>query len=558
MFNPSTRLNQSITSTLTLLAVLFLLGFSPRVTANSPPDGTWKKLSPLNKPYSKLGGVAEGTSKLITLGQIYDVESNSWSSVNVPGPQTDASAKPIKLSNGQIAFLNEDADDQLRLKLYNPDTQTFVQGPRPPLEGINPAITKTANGQLVATGASKNTAGPMQPIDWQGTTLIATYDSETENWTTAQLKHPRRHAGIASLSDGRVMIIGGTDEETSDNALRDIEIFDPDSGSVDIIGALPRDANFSTVRATQLAGGDVLAATPVEAYRIDPETGEAEIAIQYGQPAVAESEERACGTIQRLHELAGEHIIFVFECSVGIYHKEEDQFRQLGPSVDLHRNAGSVAVPPSDIYFLGGVAREGNGFSPVADVYVYQTGFGSKLGATCSSDGDCSSGHCIAGTCCSNDCNESKNEACQVKICPEGSCEYTNREAGTSCDDGDPCTMNDQCTEAGKCKGESYQCENGPCVAEASCNGDGTCSIQTLPDGESCDDGNRCTPEDQCQSGTCEGTRVPNCSSGQSAEGAGCGCASSGQKWPLIFPIGCFILVYWTGRVISTLRRKKL
>ncbi|HVO25695.1 MAG TPA: trypsin-like serine protease [Candidatus Margulisiibacteriota bacterium] len=55
--------------------------------------------------------------------------------------------------------------------------------------------------------------------------------------------------------------------------------------------------------------------------------------------------------------------------------------------------------------------------------------------------------------------------------------------AGKSCDDNNPCTINDHC-QAGSCVG-------------------------TAADGMSCDDGNPCTQGDTCQAGTCQGSLTP-------------------------------------------------
>src|SRR5918912_4641305 len=74
---------------------------------------------------------------------------------------------------------------------------------------------------------------------------------------------------------------------------------------------------------------------------------------------------------------------------------------------------------------------------------------------------------------------------------------------GKACDDGNPCTFNDQCTATG-CVGTPYTCDDGnACTAEA-CDGNGGCIFRPLT-GNSCDDGNACTFGDTCSNGVCTG-----------------------------------------------------
>ncbi len=73
---------------------------------------------------------------------------------------------------------------------------------------------------------------------------------------------------------------------------------------------------------------------------------------------------------------------------------------------------------------------------------------------------------------------------------------------GTSCNDGDVCSLADHC-EAGICAGTTIDCDdNNPCTTDA-CDPTGGCmySFNTA----ACDDGDPCTVADQCKQGICEG-----------------------------------------------------
>jgi len=116
------------------------------------------------------------------------------------------------------------------------------------------------------------------------------------------------------------------------------------------------------------------------------------------------------------------------------------------------------------------------------------------------------------------------------------------------CDDQDPCTRDDLCSE-GTCEGQPYSCDDGlDCTAE-SCDGLGGCDVVLLPgfclvdgachlEGEAapanpclscdpgsnprgwtpnrlpCDDGNPCTTQEVCVDGTCRATAARNCDDG--------------------------------------------
>ncbi len=75
--------------------------------------------------------------------------------------------------------------------------------------------------------------------------------------------------------------------------------------------------------------------------------------------------------------------------------------------------------------------------------------------------------------------------------------------AGSSCDDGDPCTHGDACTGAAmgpSCAGTAITCTSSTCMAR-SCNGTASCT--ETPRGGACeDDGNVCTT-DVCSAGAC-------------------------------------------------------
>jgi hypothetical protein len=88
-----------------------------------------------------------------------------------------------------------------------------------------------------------------------------------------------------------------------------------------------------------------------------------------------------------------------------------------------------------------------------------------------------------------------------------GRCPFcTRRRDGISCNDGNLCTHDDRC-ESGTCVGGAVECAApGPCQAASCDSATGACTLTNVPDGTGCDDGVVCTVGDQCLNGMCAGT----------------------------------------------------
>ena len=88
-----------------------------------------------------------------------------------------------------------------------------------------------------------------------------------------------------------------------------------------------------------------------------------------------------------------------------------------------------------------------------------------------------------------------------------GICGSGSRPDGTSCNDGNPCTASDVCI-AGRCTGGTpIVCQAlDTCHVAGVCDPATGCSNPTKPNGTSCDDLNACTRNDQCFAGSCTGT----------------------------------------------------
>lgn len=151
-------------------------------------------------------------------------------------------------------------------------------------------------------------------------------------------------------------------------------------------------------------------------------------------------------------------------------------------------------------------------------------------GRPCQQDADCDDGlwcngqeRCVEGRCRPGepvDCSHA-GDACNPGVCDEqtDACTTEPAAAGTACDDGLFCTVDDQCDGAGNCSGQPRDCPAGSACQRAECDEQaGACTLVALADGSPCDDGLYCNVGETCQAGVCSGGGPLDCS----AAGGGC------------------------------------
>lgn len=147
----------------------------------------------------------------------------------------------------------------------------------------------------------------------------------------------------------------------------------------------------------------------------------------------------------------------------------------------------------------GGVAgTSGGGGGAVAG----SGGVAGSAGATAGSAGAGGKPLCPGG-CAALD-TPCKKGVCDVA---SNSCVSELRPPTTPCDDGNACTVEDQCGTLGQCKGKPKDCSflDQTCVVGI-CNAlNGQCAPSNQPDQTLCDDGNPSTKGDVCKQGKCVG-----------------------------------------------------
>jgi hypothetical protein len=144
-------------------------------------------------------------------------------------------------------------------------------------------------------------------------------------------------------------------------------------------------------------------------------------------------------------------------------------------------------------------------------------------GQSCFDDNPCSQNdRCADGRCVGQqiDCSAFDDECSQGVCDPQvGGCTYGPTRQSLPCDDVNPCTLNDRCTDQG-CVAESdaptttnctdFNACTGTSATPDHCDGAGACLPGAPgPSGTKCDDDSECTAADQCDgSGNCDGMPV--------------------------------------------------
>lgn len=125
--------------------------------------------------------------------------------------------------------------------------------------------------------------------------------------------------------------------------------------------------------------------------------------------------------------------------------------------------------------------------------------------STCNDNNPCTlNDACSAGLCNGTPKNCSDSNICTNDICntSTGACENTNNSA--SCNDGNACTVNDVCAGGICTSGTPFNCNDNNACTDDACNSATGCFFVN-DDSNTCNDGNPNTTNDRCSNGICIG-----------------------------------------------------
>ena len=175
------------------------------------------------------------------------------------------------------------------------------------------------------------------------------------------------------------------------------------------------------------------------------------------------------------------------------YGNDPDTF--FGYSVTVLPDANSTPADEADIVVGASLHKSKSGTAGVGSIFGYYGKATCHIGGTYYADGA-----------------SNPNNPCEVCNNSSSATSWSNASMGTTCDDGDACTVNTTCDGSGNCTGAQKMCDdNNPCTKNK-CDSQQGCHFPNESQGTSCpSDGKSCT-SDQCDgSGACVHTVTTGC-----------------------------------------------
>ncbi len=208
--------------------------------------------------------------------EIYDDETGTFTAIS----------KMTLARNGHIAVLLTDGTVLLaggtgtgwsflsEAEIFDPKTNTFSKSGSMTAARESHTATRLADGRVLITGGHRDRR--------QAMTIYASaeiFDPETARFSAVGDMAIRRHKHDAVLiNDGRVLVIGGSDERDGNGKYRAVEAFDPKTGKFAAVGdmLMPRFKHIGT--SVLLPNGKVLIAGGAARAEIyDAETNKFEL-----------------------------------------------------------------------------------------------------------------------------------------------------------------------------------------------------------------------------------------------------------------------------------------
>lgn len=174
-----------------------------------------------------IAGGTDGSGKNLASAEIYDPDTNTFSLTgSLSFPRGHAIATLLK--NGKVLVAGGNAagdDNQLAsAEIYDPLTGRFL--PTGSMHSPRSAFTavRLKDGKVLVAGGLSGGQYPFHKVE----ATAEVYDPLTGRFTlTGEMSAPRYKQGAALLPDGKVLIVGGSNEDGRQYKYSSTEIFDP-------------------------------------------------------------------------------------------------------------------------------------------------------------------------------------------------------------------------------------------------------------------------------------------------------------------------------------------
>jgi hypothetical protein len=218
-----------------------------------------------------VGGYGADGERLAS-AELYDPTTGSFSATgSMPSPRADQTA--TLLSDGRVLIAGGTGPGYTFLSsalLYRPETRTFVPTGSMSVPRESHTATLLRDSRVLVAGGH---AGRHEAIRIYASAEI--YDPATGRFRQAgDMTIPRHKHDAILLRDGRVLVVGGSDERDDAGLYRSTETFDPTTGSFDEAGRLHDGRYKMRDTAMRLADGRVLVCCgAARAEILDPADG---------------------------------------------------------------------------------------------------------------------------------------------------------------------------------------------------------------------------------------------------------------------------------------------
>ena len=218
-----------------------------------------------------IAGGDDGSGNHLASAELYDPATGSFRRTgDMPGPRNGAAA--VLLKNGKVLLIGGDGlheDERLATaELYDPGTGRFTAAGSMRVPRNTHTAVLLSDGRVLVIGGSSSGRYPNARIE----ASAEIYDPATGRFsTTGSMMTARHKLAAVLLSDGRVLVVGGSDNRDWRGEYASAEIYDPATGRFTSAGDM-NSKRFKLVHgAVRLADGRVLVAGGAERPEIyDP------------------------------------------------------------------------------------------------------------------------------------------------------------------------------------------------------------------------------------------------------------------------------------------------
>jgi len=174
-----------------------------------------------------IAGGTDGSGKNLASAEIYDPDTNTFSATGSMSFRR-GHAIAVLLKTGKVLIAGGSAagdDDQLAsAEIYDPLDGRFL--PTGSMHGPRSAFTavRLKDGKVLVAGGLSGGQYPYHKVE----ATAEVYDPLAGRFTlTGEMSVPRYKQGAALLPDGKVLIVGGSNEDGRQQRFSSTEIFDP-------------------------------------------------------------------------------------------------------------------------------------------------------------------------------------------------------------------------------------------------------------------------------------------------------------------------------------------